>query len=92
MDRLPVVEYFESTATLATLPSECYLLLLSTMNNEQLEAFMRTSKKLRAVFRFCEKLVRNMNSTHMSNLQEPPASPLPLRSWSFLAHEGDELE
>ena len=80
-----------STSTLDTLPSECYLLLLSTLNKEQLEAFMRTSKKLQEAYRFYEKRARILKSTPMSNSEqfEPNASPLPFRSW-ILAHEGDE--
>jgi hypothetical protein len=86
MDRLPIVS---RTATLATLPSECYLLLLSTMSKEQLKAIMCTSKKLLEAYRLCEKRVRNMRSIIRSHLQESEPSPLLSRGWSFLALEGE---
>jgi hypothetical protein len=93
MERLHIVSN-TGTATLITLPLECYLLLLSTMSKEQLEAFMRTNKKLREAYFFCEKRVRNLKSILMGNLQEfgPPALPLPSWSWGFLVHEGDKLK
>jgi hypothetical protein len=64
------------------------------MNNEQLEAFMRTSKKLLEAYRWCEKRVRFMKNRYIFRMQDsdPFASRLPpSHNWSFLALEGNSL-